>query len=337
MKTIMITGGLGFIGSNLVKYWRKHHPEDFVVVVDCMTYAARPEYIRDELESDVKCYNVDIRDHLAVGRLMAGVQPDLVFHLAAESHVCRSIAGPKDFVNTNIVGTFHLLEELKQIELVDPKNRLFVHVSTDEVFGELWADEAPFNEENRLKPRSPYAASKAASEHLVEAYRHTYGLRTIITNCSNNFGPNQHEEKLVPATIQRIAEGKPARLYGNGLQVRDWLWVEDHCSALDTIAHSGKVGERYCIGGETERTNKQVVEALALIMGVDTGVEHTDDRPTDDKRYAINCDKLKALGWAPSHKFEENLARTVQHYVSNYSRTGVGLERAEQRQGEANV
>lgn len=327
MRTILITGGNGFIGSNLIKYWLFHHPEEQVVNLDCNTYAARPEYLtpivtRKSIQERYHHELVDIRDHLAVARVMNKWKPHGVIHLAAESHVCRSIAGPKDFVMTNIVGTFHLLEEFRQLD----NGGRFLHVSTDEVFGELGPEDPPFYESTPLRPRSPYAASKAGSDMLVKSWVDTYLLNACLTNCSNNFGPNQHEEKLIPRTIQKILQGEPMTIYGRGDQVRDWLFVNDHCRALDLVYHLGQVGHRYCVGGEMELTNLEMIEKVyTTLMGV-SGEDYalkliyTQDRPTDDHRYAIDTRKLRELGWSiRAQEFDFKLKETVEWYWKKWN------------------
>lgn len=323
-RKIMITGGLGFIGTNLVKYWAEKYPRDEIVIVDAETYAASLDALNDEWADNPRIHfeRADIRDQVLVARLLQRHRPDGIFHLAAESHVCRSIAGPKDFMTTNIMGTWNLLEEWRHLYQQDFTKR-FVHVSTDEVFGELEHHDAPFNEASPVRPRSPYAASKASSDLIALAYYETYGVPVIVTNCSNNFGPHQHAEKLIPATITRFLEGDPARLYGHGTQVRDWLYVRDHCAALDRLFIDGLNGQRYVIGGEKELTNLELVErvhASLVRMGVEVGAFHVEHdyyaRPTDDERYAINNGSIRAHGWSPSTDFDRLLDLTVAWYVN---------------------
>lgn len=317
---IMVTGGYGFIGSHLVRYLLSQGHS--VLVVDSLTYAANPKFVKDWAKEKNKPFTeeiIDIRDHLAIARLMNKYRPEVVYHLAAESHVCRSISGPKDFVTTNVLGTFNLIEEFRQVH-GDDKTKKFIHVSTDEVYGELTPSDPPFSETTLVKPRSPYAATKASSDHIVQSYFHSYGVNTIITNCSNNFGPNQHTEKLIPATIKRLINKKPIRIYGNGMNIRDWLWVEDHAKALVLLSEKGVPGERYCIGGENELTNLDIAHrvhsAMVTVWGsIELDIEFTNDRPTDDRRYAIDCTKLKKLGWEPSHNFAQNLFKTIEYYT----------------------
>lgn len=322
MRKIMVTGGSGFIGSNLLKHLVKKYPKDQIVNVDAFTYAARPSLLSSEEKAHVHTIKVNLQDQLAVKRLLEKEQPDHIFHLAAESHVCRSISGPKDFVMTNIVGTWNLIEEARSVWSNDVKNHRFVHVSTDEVFGQLGRKDRPFSESTPIAPRSPYAASKASSDHLVAAYHETYGINTIITNCSNNYGVNQHEEKLIPKTICRIFQRKPTDIYQDGTQVRDWLYVDDHCEALIKAFEKGIPGERYCIGGEKELNNLQIVDSIFGIIhdlfpkdGYSLKMDFKDSRPTDDARYAIDNKKIRRLGWAPNNKaFKQNLQYTVLWY-----------------------
>jgi dTDP-glucose 4,6-dehydratase len=323
---LLITGGCGFIGSNFIRYWDSKYPDDQIVNVDALTYAARPSYLDFMKSRRDYCFErADITHRIALQRIFQKHDPDVVVHFAAESHVCRSIEGPDAFIHSNIVGTFNLLEEARACwsKPGDHKEHYFLHVSTDEVFGELPIDrpDLRFDEFNALRPTSPYSASKASSDMLVQCYHDTYGMKTFITNCSNNFGPNQHSEKLIPRTIQRLLDGEPMTVYGKGNQVRDWLWVFDHCSAIETILQNGTPGERYCIGGECELPNLSVMrsvhKALSEFLPVKLDLQHTDNRPSDDLRYAIDCSKLKSLGWRPSNKFEENLEATIRWYMRN--------------------
>lgn len=332
MRKIMITGGFGFIGSNLVRYWLDKYPDDFIINVDAKTYAARPEFLLNyieehEMQSRIVHEQINIRDQNAVARLIRLYEPDHVLHLAAESHVCRSIAGPSEFIHTNIVGTFNLLEEFKGSN--KGKTGRFVYVSTDEVFGELEPNEPAFNESLPLLPRSPYAASKAAGDLLAMAYHDTYGLNVSVTNCSNNFGPNQHEEKLLARTIMKFLDREKMTVYGSGEQVRDWLYVEDHCEALDDVLHKGKAGERYCIGGLCEMTNIDFIGCvnaeLQELTGLPAlGIIKTNDRPTDDLRYAIDVSKIRQeLGWQPKRNiFKQRLRETIQWYLKEHKKSG---------------
>lgn len=321
MRKLLVSGGQGFIGSNFLKHLIKKYPKDKIVNVDAFTYAARPSLLDVEETPHVSTVKVNLQDQLAVKRLLEKEQPDHIFHLAAESHVCRSISGPKDFVMTNIVGTWNLIEEAKSV-WANAKNNRFVHISTDEVFGQLTRKDKPFTEKTPVAPRSPYSASKASADHLVQAYHETYGLNTVITNCSNNYGVNQHAEKLIPKTICRIFQRQAVDVFQTGKQVRDWLYVDDHCQALITAFEKAVPGERYCIGGDKELENIQLVEMIYDIIhdlfpkdGYVLKIDYKDSRPTDDMRYAIDNRKIKRLGWSPDTKhFKQNLQYTILWY-----------------------
>jgi dTDP-glucose 4,6-dehydratase len=320
-ETILITGGAGFIGSNLVHHWRRHHPQDRVLVLDRLTYAADRTQI-DGLDGvelvvgDVQ--NLELARHLiekhGVGR---------VFHLAAESHVDRSITGPQAFIQTNLGGTFTMLEAARQA-WAGQKGCRFLHVSTDEVYGSLGA-EGRFHEAMAYAPNSPYSASKAGSDHLVRAYHHTYALDTVTTNCSNNYGPRQHPEKLIPLSISRMVKGEPIPIYGDGLNIRDWLFVDDHCAALEAVMAQGTPGETYCIGGDNEQTNLTLVDLLCDLvdrhLGRPLGTSlklktFVQYRAGHDRRYAIDATKIRThLGWTPRTTFAEGLDRTVAWYL----------------------
>ena len=320
-QTILITGGAGFIGSNLVHRWHRNHPQDRIVVLDKLTYAADRTQI-EGLEG-VQLVVGDIQNLELVRHLIEAQQIAKVFHLAAESHVDRSITGPAAFIETNLVGTFTMLEAARQA-WAGQKDCRFLHISTDEVYGSL-GDTGKFHEELAYAPNSPYSASKAGSDHLVRAYHHTYWLNTVTTNCSNNFGPRQHPEKLIPLAITRMAKGEPIPIYGDGLNIRDWLFVEDHCSALETVLLNGISGETYCVGGDNEQTNLALVDLLCDL--VDRQLDRTEgtsrrlktfvqDRAGHDRRYAIDANKIRLeLGWRPEAAFEEGLRKTVAWYL----------------------
>ena len=329
---ILVTGGAGFIGSNFVLDWIATEGTP-VVNLDKLTYAGNPANLVS-LGDDPRHVFVkgDVCDRALVARLLAEHRPWAIVHFAAESHVDRSIHGPAEFVQTNVIGTFSLLEEARAYwgTLAEPeKSRFrFFHVSTDEVYGSLGASDPPFTETTPYAPNSPYAASKAAADHLVRAYHQTYGLPTVTTNCSNNYGPYQFPEKLIPLTILNAAQGRPLPLYGDGRNVRDWLYVGDHCEATRRVLHKGRPGETYDIGGNSEKTNLEVVNAIcsilddirpnALITHHSSLITHVRDRPGHDRRYAMNAGKIFAeLQWEPRRTFENGLRETVEWYLDH--------------------
>lgn len=310
---LLVTGGAGFIGSNFVHHILKTYPDYEVVNLDVLTYAGNLENLKD-LENEPRHSFVkgDICDALLVDELVA--ECDIIVHFAAESHVDRSILDSKAFIQTNVMGTHTLLEAARKAG-----NKRFHHVSTDEVFGSLEAQDEPFNEATPYDPRSPYSASKAGSDHLVRAYFHTHGLPVTISNCSNNYGPFHFPEKLIPLIITNLMQGKKISVYGDGMNVRDWLHVEDHCRAIDTIIHKGKIGETYCVGGDGEKTNIEIVKTiLDLLCRDESWIEYIEDRKGHDKRYAINFSKLKnELGWTPQISFDEGIESTVRWFQEN--------------------
>lgn len=315
-KKLLITGGAGFIGSNFIHYWLKTHPQDQIVNLDKLTYAGNLANLKDIQDSpNYKFIRGDIADADAVTVAMR--HADTVVHFAAETHVDKSILGPGAFITTNVVGTQVLLNAA-----LEQKVKLFLHVSTDEVYGDLPFDSKDkFNEQSCYRPSSPYAASKAAADHLARAYHRTYGLPAIITNCSNNYGPYQFPEKLIPLAITNLLAGKKAPMYDQGQHIRDWLYVEDHCRALELVIQRGKAGETYCIGGLTEGiTNRQVLQKICAILGkdFDTSIKMVTDRPGHDRKYAIDWSKIhRELGWQPRHDFDTWLEKTVKWYEDN--------------------
>lgn len=329
---ILVTGGAGFIGSNFVLDWIQNE-QSAVVNLDKLTYAGNLENLASLRENPLHTFvNGDIGDADLVADLFAQYQPEAVFHFAAESHVDRSIYGPKDFIDTNVLGTFALLEGARQFwsDLAPERKSAFrfVHVSTDEVYGSLDQDDPPFEETTAYAPNSPYSASKASSDHLVRAYFHTYGLPTVTTNCSNNYGPFQFPEKLIPLMILNALGGKPLPIYGDGMNVRDWLYVGDHCIALRAAHKKGRIGETYNIGGANERTNREVVDTVCAILdearpNAELGsyaklISFVTDRPGHDHRYAINAEKLRReTGWQAQETFETGIRKTVLWYLSN--------------------
>ncbi len=315
---LLVTGGAGFIGSNFIHYWLSHHPEDDIVNVDALTYAGNMENLKDVKENPHHTFvKANICDLSKMSELMKGV--DTVVHFAAESHVDRSILDPSIFVKTNVLGTQVLLEAALKNEV-----KRFHHISTDEVFGALeLGSQEKFSEETPYDPHSPYSASKAGSDHLVRAYYDTYGLPITISNCANNFGPYHFPEKFIPLAITNIMDGKKVPVYGDGLYVRDWLYVEDHCSAIEAMLEKGKIGQTYCVGSMTQDvSNIDIVKKICELMHVDAQetIEYVKDRPGHDRRYAIDFSKIqRELGWNPAHTFETALQTTIDWYRENES------------------
>lgn len=326
-KTVLITGGAGFIGSHVVRRFVNNYPEYLIVNADKLTYAGNLENLADiDKKSNYIFEKRDITDKLSVQTLFEKYCFDGIIHLAAESHVDRSITGPDEFVFTNIIGTLNLLNAARISWKNHPENKLFYHISTDEVYGSL-GKEGLFTEKTAYDPKSPYSASKASSDHLVRAYYHTFGLPSVISNCSNNYGPNQFPEKLIPLVINNIKTNKTIPVYGKGENIRDWLYVEDHASAIDLIFHKGKVGETYNIGGNNEWTNIDLIKLLCTIMDKKLNraagtserlITYVSDRPGHDLRYAIDSSKIQnELGWSPIPDFAQGLERTVDWYLTN--------------------
>ncbi|WP_448586859.1 dTDP-glucose 4,6-dehydratase [Thermaurantiacus sp.] len=339
MRSLLVTGGAGFIGANFVAFWTRRHPASRVTVLDLLTYAGNRANL-DGVAADLVVG--DICDFELVARLIAEREVDTIVHFAAESHVDRSILGPDAFVRTNVVGTHTLLKAARQAWLGEkPRPHRFHHVSTDEVYGTLAPDDPAFRETTPYAPNSPYSASKAASDHLVRAYHHTYGLQTTTSNCSNNYGPFQFPEKLIPLFLLNALHGRPLPIYGDGMQVRDWLHVEDHCLGIALVLERGRVGETYNIGGGAELPNMAVIDTLCALVDQafaadpSLGVRfpeapaaqgqptaslktHVADRPGHDRRYAIDCSKLtRELGYAPRHDFASGLRATIDWYLAH--------------------
>ncbi len=328
-KPILVTGGAGFIGSNFVLHWvsRESVP---VVNLDLLTYAGNLQSLDSLRQSPAYTFvRGDIADCALVSDLFRRYQPRALVHFAAESHVDRSIHHPEDFIRTNMLGTFQLLHAAREYwqKLPAPEQGQFrfLHVSTDEVYGSLGPQEPAFSESTAYAPNSPYAASKAGSDHMVRAYHHTYGLPTLITNCSNNYGPRQFPEKLIPLTIINALQGKPLPVYGDGLNIRDWLYVEDHCEAIRTVLAHGRPGETYNIGGRSEKTNLEIVNTICAVLAEQCPgrdyrslISFVADRPGHDRRYAIDCTKMEAeLGWRARESFQTGIRKTVRWFLEN--------------------
>ena len=328
---ILTTGSVGFIGSNFVIDWMMEQLEP-VINLDKLTYAGNLENLKSLINDSRHTFiQGDIGNKTLLERLLTLHSPRAIINFAAESHVDRSIHGPDEFIQTNIVGTFNLLETTRAYWQTLPEDEKtafrFLHVSTDEVYGSLKPDDAPFTEQNRYEPNSPYSASKAASDHLVRAYHHTYGLPVLTTNCSNNYGPYQFPEKLIPLVIANALAGKPLPIYGDGMQIRDWLYVGDHCSAIRRVLEAGTVGEVYNIGGWNEMPNIEIVNTICTLLDElrpdPTGsyarlITYVKDRPGHDRRYAIDARKIeRELGWRPAETFQTGIRKTVQWYLDN--------------------
>ena len=333
MKNVLVTGGAGFIGSNFIRAMLTAEPDVTIVNLDALTYSSNSENLKDLTGHDrYVFYQGDICDRITVDTIMRDHMIDTIVHFAAETHVDRSILEPGQFIQTNVVGTFTLLESAREFWITEQsipiENARFHHVSTDEVYGSLKADEPAWNEKTPYAPNSPYSASKASSDHLIRAYGHTYGLPFSITNCSNNYGPYQFPEKLIPLMILNAMEGLPLPIYGDGGQIRDWLYVEDHCGAIRLILRDGSPGETYNIGGNNQPTNLSVVQLICDRMDKllpDSPhkphrnlITFISDRPGHDRRYTMNAAKIREqLGWQPQHTFESGLMKTIEWYLNH--------------------
>ena len=331
MKNLLVTGGAGFIGTNFIYYVQRHYPHINILNLDALTYAGNPDNLSNLPNPDHYHFiQGDIRDAALIEKILLEYQIDTIVHFAAESHVDRSIADPAPFISTNVMGTCSLLEAARKTWKSNDKTGgvKFHHISTDEVFGSLSPNDRPFSEMTPYNPNSPYAASKAASDHFVRAYYRTYGLPVTISNCSNNYGPFQYPEKLIPLIIINALNGKPLPIYGDGKQIRDWLFVIDHCEAIMEILIHGQTGETYCIGGNTQITNLEMVEIICSLLDekVPTPkyrphknlIHFVPDRPGHDRRYAINTNKIKnTLGWQPSKDIISGLSQTIDWYLEH--------------------
>jgi len=327
VRTLLVTGGAGFIGANFIRYWLKHHTGDRIINLDSLSYAGNLENLSGL--GDVANYRFvhgNIDDAKLVRQLFESEAVNTVVNFAAESHVDRSITGPTAFMQTNIHGTFTLLEAARSVWQGERDACRFLHVSTDEVYGSLGPDDPPFTEQTPYAPSSPYSASKASSDHLVRAWFHTYSLPVLTTNCSNNYGPYQFPEKLIPLVIMNALEGKPLPVYGDGRNIRDWLYVEDHCRGIDAVLCQGVTGETYNIGGCNEWANIDIVRRVCQVLDElrpvdsprETLIAFVKDRPGHDRRYAIDSSKLtQNLGWTPEHCFEDGIVKTVEWYLDN--------------------
>ncbi len=329
MRKLLVTGGAGFIGSNFIRYWLNQHPGDRVFNLDALTYAGNLENLKEVEEiENYKFIHGDVCDKELINRVFEQEKIDSVVHFAAESHVDRSITGPEAFIKTNIFGTFNLLEAARNHWDGEQESCRFLHVSTDEVYGSLKADDPAFIESNAFAPNSPYSASKASSDHLVRSYFHTYQLPVVTTNCSNNYGPYQFPEKLIPLVFVNALEGKPLPIYGDGKQIRDWLHVEDHCCGIDAVLQRGDLGETYNIGGCNEWTNIDIVRLICSRLDeLRPGdkpksdlITYVKDRPGHDIRYAIDASKIiNGLDWSPSYTFETGIEQTLSWYLDHFS------------------
>ncbi len=315
-RNILVTGAAGFIGSNFVEYFKNKYPEYNIVVLDKLTYAGNIHNL-DKVIDKITFVQGDICDFENVKKLFEKYNINGVIHFAAESHVDNSIKRPFIFTQTNVIGTHTLLEAAKQVWGEGSKNK-FVHISTDEVYGTL-GEEGYFTEESMIKPNSPYSASKASSDLIAKAYHETYKMNVTVTNCSNNYGPYQHNEKLIPHMIKLALENKKLPVYGTGKNIRDWLYVEDHCKAIDLVFHNGKAGQRYNIGGHNEKRNIEIVKLILKHLGKSEDlIEYVEDRKGHDYRYAIDPSKIKKeLGWEPETKFEDGIVKTIDWYLEN--------------------